>query len=117
MPRIKNKSKQYLFKNKFNIRRKSKREIIMESFFMMISGFFLLLMNYLIPKKFILINSLKNNLYGIFKNVWEILLYSFEILIVLFISLSLITATFLIIGSINRLIKVFLRKSSKIRFL
>ena len=40
MPNIKNKSKQYLFKNKLNIRPKSKRELIKESFLMMISGLF-----------------------------------------------------------------------------
>ena len=114
MPIIKNKSRQYLFKNKLNIRRKSKRELIKESFFMMFSGLFLLLINYFIPKKLELFNSLKKNIFDIFNNVLEILFYSLEILFVLLISFTILLSIFLIVGSINRFIKVLLPKSRKI---
>ena len=87
MPLIKNKSKQYLFKNKLNIRRKSKIELIWESFLMMSTGLSLLIINYYIPDKIELFNSFKNNILDIFNNVFEIVFYSLEILIVLVIIL------------------------------
>ena len=111
---IKNKSKQYLFKNKLNKRRKSKKELIKESFFMMIAGFCLLLINYLIPQKLKLFFSFKKNLLDIFSNILEILSYSLEILIVLLICLTLLISIFMIFGSINRIVKVILPKSRKI---
>jgi len=114
MPRIKNKSRQYLFKNKLNIRRKSKKELIKESFLMMIFGLFILLINYFIPQKKLLFNSFQKNILDIISNVLEILFYSLEILIVLFICFTLLLSVFLIAGSINRLIKIILYKSRKI---
>ena len=116
MPRIKNKSRQYLFKNKLRIRRKSKRELIKESFLMMIFGLFLLLINYFIPEKIQLFNSFTGNIFDIFRNVIEILYHSLEILIVLLISFSSLLSLFMIVGSINRIIKVVLPKSRKISF-
>ena len=113
MPKIKNKSKQYLFKNKLNKSRKSKKELIKESFFMMILGLFLLFMNYLIPRKLILFYSFKKNLLNIISNLLEILSFSFEILIVLLICLTLLISMFMIAGSINRIIKLILPKSRK----
>ncbi len=115
MPNIKNNSKKYLFKNKLNIRRKSKIELIKESFLMMIFGLFILGINYLIPKKIILIDSFKKNIIEILNNLIEIFFYSFEILIVLLIFFSLLISIILITGSVNRIIKVFLGKSKKIR--
>ena len=116
MPRIKNKSKQYLFKNKLNKRGKSRIELIKESFFMMIIGLFLLLINYLIPQKMELFNSFKNNVLDSFNNLLEILSYSLEILIVLLICFSLLISIFLIAGSINRIVKLILPRSRKVRF-
>ena len=115
MPKIKNNSKQYLFKNKLNIRRKSKRELIKESFFMIILGSFLLLINYFIPQKLYLFNSFKKNIFDILSNIFEIFFYSFEIIKVLIICFTLLCAVFLFLGSINRLVKVFIRKSKKTR--
>ena len=115
MPKIKNKSKQYLFKNKLNIRRKSKKTIIRESFLMMVFGLSLLIMNYFIPQKMALFNSFKKNIYEILSNILEILFYSLEIFIVLIISFTVLLSLFLIVGSFNRLIKVLLTKSRRTR--
>ena len=115
MPNIKRKSRQFLFKNKINKRGKSRRELIKESFFMMIVGLLLLLINYLIPQKIKLFNSFKNNLIDIFNNLLEIFSYSLEILIVLIICLTLFISIFLIAGSINRIVKITLSKSRKAR--
>ena len=116
MPNIKRKSRQYLFKNNLNKRVKSKRELISESFFMMILGLFLLLINYLIPQKMELFISFKNNVINTANNILEILSYSLEILVVLLICFTLLVSIFLIAGSINRIIKIVLSRSRKIRF-
>ena len=116
MPRIKNKSRQYLFKNKLNIRRKSKKELIKESFLMMIFGLFILLINYFIPQKKLLFNSFQKNILDIISNVLEILFYSLEILIVLFICFTFLISLLFIAGSINRIVKLLLPRSRKIRF-
>ena len=114
MPRLKNKSRQYLFKNKLSIRRKPKRELIRESFLMMIFGLFLLFINYFIPHKIELFNSFKKNIFDIFNNILEILFYSLEIFIVLLITSTILLSLFLIVGSINRIVKVIMHKSRKI---
>jgi len=116
MPNIKRKSRQYLFKNKLNKRGKSRRELLKESFFMMIVGLFLLLINYLIPQKIELFNSFKNNVRDTLINLLEIFSYSLEILIVLLICFTLLISIFLITGSINRIVKLLLQRSRKIRF-
>ena len=116
MPNIKINSRQYLFKNKLNKRGKSRRELIKESFFMMIVGLFLLLLNYLIPQKVELFNSFKNNVLVTLKNLLEILSYSLEILTVLFICFTLLISILLIVGSINRIIKLLLPRSRRFRF-
>ena len=116
MPNIKRKSRQYLFKNKLNKRGKSRRKLIKECFFMLIVGLFLLLINYLIPQKIELFNSFRNNVIVTLNNLFEILSYSLEILIVLLICFTLLVSIFLIAGSINRIIKIVISRSRKIWF-
>ena len=116
MPNIKRKSRQYLFKNKLYKRGKSRKDLIKESFFMMIVGLFLLLINYFIPKKIQLFNSFSNNVIGTFDNLLEISSYLIEILIVLLICFTFLISLFLIAGSINRIVKLLLPRSRKIRF-
>ena len=116
MPNIKKKSRQYLFKNKINRRLRLRKEVIKESFFMMIVGLFLLLIIYLVPQKMELFNSFKNNVINILNNLIEILTYSIEILIVLLICCTLLISIFLVVGSINRFVKLLLSRSKKIRF-
>ena len=116
MPNIKRKSRQYLFKNKLYKRGKSRKDLIKESFFMMIVGLFLLLINYFIPQKFELFNSFRNNVIGTLNNLLEIFSYSLEILIVLLICFIFLTSLFLIAGSINRIVKLLLPRSRKIWF-
>ena len=115
MPSIKNKSRQYLFKNKLNIRRKSKIELIKESLLMMLFGSLLLLINYFIPRKMELFNSFKKNIFDIFNNVLEIIFHFFEIFIVLFFIFTILLSLFLFAGSVNRIIKVIQTKPRRIR--
>ena len=113
MPKLKIKSKQYLFKNKLNIRRKSKLQLIKESIFMLISGVFLLWINYFIPLKIELFNSFTKNIFDIFNNFLEILFSLYGILVVLFICFSIVISIFLFAGSFNRLVKIILWKSRR----
>ena len=113
MPMITNKSRQYLFKNKLNIRRKSKRTLMKESSSMMIIGLLLLLLSYFIPQKIQLFSSFKGNILGIVSNLFEIFFYSLEILIVLLISFTILLSLFLILGSINRIVKFIMYKSRR----
>ena len=115
MPSIKRKSRQYLFKNKLNKRGKSRRELIKESFFMVIMGVILLLITYLIPQKVELFNSFKKNVIDTLNNILEILTYSLEILIVLLICFTLLISIFLIVGSINRVVKLLIVRTKKNR--
>ena len=115
MPNIKKKSRQYLFKNKLNKRVKSKRELIKESFSMMIVGLFLLLIIYLIPEKMELFNSFKNNIMSTLNNLSEILFYSLEIFIVLYICFTILISILLIAGSFNRIFNL-ISKPNRIKF-
>ena len=115
MPSIKRKSRQYLFKNKLNKRGKSRRELIKESFFMVIMGVILLLITYLIPQKVELFNSFKKNVIDTLNNILEILTYSLEILIVLLICFTLLISIFLIVGGINRVVKLLIVRTKKNR--
>ena len=114
MQRIKNKSRQFLFKNKLKIRGKSKRELLKESILMMIFSIFLLYIVYIIPQKIELFNSFKKNIFNIINNLLDILFYSLEILIVLLISFTVLFSLSLMVGSLNRLIKLIQLKSRRI---
>tara|TARA_B100000212_G_scaffold8342_1_gene6264 strand:+ start:845 stop:1198 length:354 start_codon:yes stop_codon:yes gene_type:complete len=114
MPKLKNKSRQYLFKNKLNIKRKSRIELMKESFFMMTFGFLLLFLIYIIPQKVKLFNSFNENINIILNNILEILFYSFEILITLLICFALLVSITMIIGSLTRIFKILQPKSRKI---
>jgi len=116
MPKIKQNSKQYLFKNNLNKRRKSKRVLIKESFIMMIFGLFLLLINYSIPQKKELFNSFKKTIIETLSNMLELLFNFSDILKVLFICFTLLMSIFLIAGSISRLVKVLRQRSKRFRF-
>ena len=113
MPRLKNKTRQYLFKNKLKTKRKSRTKLLKESFLMLVFGFLLLLINYFIPQKVELFKAFKTNIIYISRNILEIIFSSLEVLIVLFISFTILLSLFLILGSINRIIKVIRTKSRK----
>ena len=51
IPNLNIKSDKYIFKKKLNLRRKSKKRLFTESFFLFIFSIFLVYLNYLIPNK------------------------------------------------------------------
>jgi len=104
----------YIFKKKLNLRRKSKRRLFTESFFLFILSVLLVYINYLIPNKNLLLQNLPSTFNKSFLILIELFSYLYEIFLVFFIFVSSFTALILMIGSFNRLFKVSKRKSKKI---
>ena len=104
----------YIFKKKLNLRRKSKRRLLTESFFLFILSVFLVYINYLIPNKNLLIINLTTTLNKSLLIFIELFSYIYEIFLVIFIFVSSFTAFILMIGSFNRLLRISKRKSKRL---
>ena len=104
----------YIFKKKLNLRRKSKRRLFIESFFLFILSALLFYINYLIPNKNLLLQNLPSTFNKCFLLFIDLFSYLYEIFLVIFIIVSSLTALILMIGSFNRLFKVSKRKSKQI---
>ncbi len=114
IPNLNIKSDKYIFKKKLNLRRKSKRRLFTESFFLFILSVLLVYINYLIPNKNLLLKNLPSTFNKTFLLTIDLLTYLYEIFLVIFILVSSFTALILIIGSFNRLFRVSKRKSKRI---
>jgi len=114
IPNLNIKSDKYIFKKKLNLRRKSKKRLLTESFFLFTLSLLLVYINYLIPNKNLLLKNLPSTFNKSFLLIIELFSYLYEILLVIFIFVSSFTALILILGSFNRLFKVSKRKSKQI---
>ncbi len=114
IPNLNIKTDKYIFKKKLNLRRKSKRRLFTESFFLFILSFLLIYLNYLIPNKNLLLQNLPLTFNKSFLLLIDLFSYLYEIFLVIFIFVSSFTALILLIGSFNRLFKVSKRKSKQI---
>jgi len=114
IPNLNIKSDKFIFKKKLKLRRKSKRRLFTESFFMFILGVLLVYINYLIPNKNLLLQNLPSTFNKSFLLFIDLFSYLYEIFLVIFIFVSSFTALILMIGSFNRLFKVSKRKSKQI---
>ena len=114
IPNLNTKSDKYIFKKKLNLRRKSKRRLFTESFFLFILSFLLVYINYLIPNKKMLLQNLPTTINKSFLLLSELFSSLYEIFLVIFIFVSSFTALIFMIGSFNRLFKVSKRKSKQI---
>jgi len=114
IPNLNINSDKYIFKKKLNLRRKSKRRLFTESFFLFILSVLLVYINYLIPNKNLLLKNLPSTLNKSFLLLIDLISYLFEIFLVIFIFVSCFTALILMLGSFNRLFKVSKRKSKQI---
>ena len=108
------KSDKNIFKKKLNLRRKSKKRLFTESFFLFISSVLLVYINYSIPNKNLLLQKLPTTVNNSFLLIINLFSYLYEIFLVIFIFVSSFTAVILMIGCIYRLFKIFKRKSKKI---
>ena len=114
IPNLNIKSDKYIFKKKLNLRRKSKRRLFTESFFLFILSVLLVYINYLIPNKNLLLQNIPSAFNKSFLLLIDLFSYLYEIFLVIFIFVSSFTALILMIGSFNRLFKVSKRKSKQI---
>ena len=114
IPNLNIKSDKYIFKKKLNLRRKSKRRLFTESFFLFILSVLLVYINYLIPNKNLLLQNLPSTINKSFFLLLDLFSYLYEILLVIFIFASSFTALILMIGSFYRLFRISKRKSKQI---
>ena len=113
-PNLNIKSDKYIFKKKLNLRRKSKRRLFTESFFLFILSVLLVYINYLIPNKNLLLQNLPSTFNKSFLLLIDLFSYLYEIFLVIFIFTYSFIALILMIGSLYRLFRVSKRKSKKI---
>jgi len=114
IPNLNIKPDKYIFKKKLNLRRKSKRRLFTESFFLFILSILLVYINYLIPNKILLLKNLPSTFNKSFLLLIDLFSYLYEIFLVIFIFVSSFTALILMIGSFYRLFRVSKRKSKQI---
>lgn len=116
IPNVNKKSEKYIFKKNLSLRRKSKRRLITESAFMVIFSILLAYINYLIPNKSSLLRNLPTAINKLFSLIIDLGFILYEIFLVVFIFISLIVSLLLLIGALNRLIKIISRKTRKISY-
>ena len=114
IPNLNIKSDKYIFKKKLNLRRKSKKRLFTESFFLFIFSVLLVYINYLIPNKNLLLQNLPTTINKSFLLIIDLFSYLYEIFLVIFIFVSSFTALVLMIGSFYRLFRISKRKSKQI---
>ncbi len=116
IPNLNIKSDKYIFKKKLNLRRKSKKRLFTESFFLFIFSVLLVYINYLIPNKNLLLQNLPTTINKSFLLLIDLFSYLYDILLVIFILVSSFTALILMIGSFYRLFRVSKRRSKQISY-
>ena len=116
IPNLNIKTDKYIFKKKLNLRRKSKRRLFTESFFLFILSVLLFYINYLIPNKNLLLKNLPSTFNKSFLLLIDLFSYLYEIFLVIFIFVSSLVALFFMIGSLYRLFRISKRKSKKIMY-
>ena len=114
IPNLNIKSDKYIFKKKLSLRRKSKRRLFTESFFLFILSVLLVYINYLIPNKNMLLQNLPSTFNKSFLLLIELFSCLYEIFLVIFIFASSFIALILMIGSFYRLFKISKRKSKQV---
>ena len=106
IPSLNKKTDKYLFKNKFSSRRKTKRKLIIESFYMLIISLLLVYINYLIPNKALLFKNFIGITEKSFFLLIDLIVYLSQLLLVIFILISLMFSLILFLGSFYRIFKV-----------
>ena len=116
IPNLNVKPGKYIFKKKLPLKRKSKRRLINESIFMLISSVIIIYLNYLIPNKYLLLQNLPANLNKSLALTNDLILSLYDIFLMIFIFISLLITFILLLGTFNRLIRVFNRKTRQINY-
>ena len=116
IPNLNKNSEKYLFKKRLTLRRKSKIKLLKESFLMLLLSNLILVINYLIPNKKLILDDFYNNIIGFTSGILNSFSFLSQILLGLFIFFSLLLAIILIVGAFIRISKIFKRKTKQIKF-
>ena len=116
IPKLNMKSDKYIFKKKLSLRRKTKKRLFIESAFMLITSLFLIYINYLIPKKNLLLQNLPSTLKKSFILLNNLLTNLSDILLVIFIFISYFVILILLIGSLYRIYRITNKKTRIINY-
>ena len=113
IPKINKNSNKYIFKKRFNLKRKSKRRLFIEAFVMFFFSLILVYINYLIPNKNLLLQNLPITLNKSFVLFIDLLSELYDIALIIFIFTIWIFAFILLLGSVYRILKIT-RKNTKV---
>ena len=116
IPNLNIKSDKYIFKKKLNLRRKSKKRLFTESFFLFIFSVVLVYINYLIPNKISLLQNLPTTINKSFLLFIDFFSNLYEIFLVIFIFASSFASLIFMVGCFYRLFRVSKRKSKQISY-
>ena len=116
IPNLNTKSDKYIFKKKLNLRRKTKKRLFTESFFLFILSVLLIFINYFIPNKDLLLQNLPSTLNKSFLLLIDLFSNLYEIFLVIFIFASSFAVLILMIGSLYRFFRISKRKSKQISY-
>ena len=114
IPKLNTQSNKYIFKKKFNLRKKTKRRLFTESLVFFILSVLLVYVNYLIPNKYLLLQNLPMTFNKSFLLIIELFSHLYEVFLVIFIFASSFLALILMVGSIYRLFRVSKRRPKQI---
>ena len=110
IPNLNKRSEKYLFKGNTSLRRKTKKKLLSESFFMIVFSLLLVFLNYLIPNKITLFYNFVDTFNKSIKVFGELISNLYNIFLVFFIIISAICIFILLSGAIYRIFKVLNRR-------
>ena len=116
IPKIKKNSNKYIFKKRFNLKRKSKRRLFIEAFVMFFFSLILVYINYLIPNKNLLLRNLPITFNKSFVLFIDLLSELYDIALIIFIFTISIFAFILLLGSVYRILRITRRKIKVINY-
>ena len=116
IPKINKNSNKYIFKKRFNLKRKSKRRLFIEAFVMFFFSLILVYINYLIPNKNLLLRNLPITFNKSFVLFIDLLSELYDIALIIFIFTISIFAFILLLGSVYRILRITRRKIKVINY-
>ena len=116
IPKLKKNSNKYIFKKRFNLKRKSKRRLFIEAFVMFFFSLILVYINYLIPNKNLILQNLPITLNKSFVLFIDLLSELYDIALIIFIFAISIFACILLLGSVYRILRITRRKTKVINY-
>ena len=116
IPKLNKNSNKYIFKKKLNLKRKSRKKLFIESCIMFVLSLSLFYLNYLIPKKNLLLQNLPKTLDNTFTIFIDLIANLYNIFLVFFIFISSIISLILLIGALYRIFRIARRKTKIINY-